>query len=527
MRGPASSGITIECAFDDEHGNAGDTTDTGCFAVNAGDGRDTVFVKCQHNSCAGRTTLDHVGRMLKDEWFSRGLLESDDYNALDPDADTTATDNAAAGRSTETEVVISDGYGGALAFDKDMEPPPKGVTYESKSGSIHPTFRNALILIGTEHWDLGYNELTQNYGLRGEVEYPWRENLGYALNDAIRREIRLYMIRRWNVTFKTEDVYEATMTLARRNTFNPVCDYLDDVEKQWDGKHRVDRWLETYMGVKVTEDTAAYVRAIGRIVLVAAARRAREPGCKFDEMLILEGPQGSGKSTAVHILGGEWFSDSNLGDLGNKSAPMKLRGVWIHENAELTALNREKTNELKEFMSQRIDRYRLPYAKSEEDFPRRCISIGTVNPGGGAYLVDLTGNRRFWPVACGVIDLDALARDRDQLWAEAAMMESRGDAIRLDPSLYGAAKAEQDARLADDPWVEILAEYLEGQRANGKTRVLSKTLLSDALELSIEKQTQAATKKLKSAMALISTWEYKATMRADGLRSAGYEYVGP
>jgi predicted P-loop ATPase len=422
---------------------------------------------------------------------------------------------------------VSDGYGGALALNDDLPAPPKGVTYDRKTGQIHPTYRNTLILIGTEYWDLGYNELTQTYGLRGEVEYPWPAHLGFALNDAIRREIRLYMLRKWGVTFKLEDIYEATMTLARRNTFNPVVDYLAWAEPRWDGKPRVERWLETYMGVKVTNKNAAYVRAIGKIVLVAAARRARKPGCKFDEMLILEGPQGINKSNSVGVLGGEWYSDAKLGDLENtQRVGMKLCGTWIHEFGELVGLTKAQVEEVKAFLSTLRDRYKQPYGRSEDYYPRRCIFIGTVNPGGGAYLTDLTGNRRFWPVVCGDIDIEALARDRDQLWAEAAMMESRGDSIRLDPSLYDAAKAEQDARLADDPWVEMLAEYLDGQRAHGKTRVLSMTLLSDALEIPKDKLGQPAMKKLKAAMALIPTWEYKAAMRADGVRSAGYEYVG-
>jgi predicted P-loop ATPase len=335
------------------------------------------------------------------------------------------------------------------------------------------------------------------------------------------------MLRKWGVTFKLEDIYEATMTLARRNTFNPVVDYLAWAEPRWDGKPRVERWLETYMGVKVTNKNAAYVRAIGKIVLVAAARRARKPGCKFDEMLILEGPQGINKSNSVGVLGGEWYSDAKLGDLENtQRVGMKLCGTWIHEFGELVGLTKAQVEEVKAFLSTLRDRYKQPYGRSEDYYPRRCIFIGTVNPGGGAYLTDLTGNRRFWPVVCGDIDIEALARDRDQLWAEAAMMESRGDSIRLDPSLYDAAKAEQDARLADDPWVEMLAEYLDGQRAHGKTRVLSMTLLSDALEIPKDKLGQPAMKKLKAAMALIPTWEYKAAMRADGVRSAGYEYVG-
>lgn len=483
IRGNGSTGVDIECPFDEEHSDAGEPDDRACQATNAGDSSAPVFsIRCQHDSCRNYTNLDHLGRMILDDWFGRDVLTDENYNSTVGDAETLATDNPAA---SGTQVVVADGYGGALAFDKHMEQPPKGVTYDKETGQIHPTYRNALLLIGSEYWDLGYNELSQNYGLRGLVEYPWPEHLGYALNDAIRREIRLYMLRRWGVTFKTEDVYEATMTLARRNTFNPVVDYLQDMQVGWDGVPRVDRWLESYLGVKVTEceckaeececgSHAAYVRAIGKIVLMAAVRRARRPGCKFDEILILEGEQGAGKSTAVRILGGEWFGDSNLGDLKSKSAPMKLRGVWMQEIAELTALNRAETNELKEFTSQQIDRYRLPYAKSEDDFPRRCIFIGTVNPGGGAYLVDLTGNRRFWPVACGEIDVEGLARDRDQLWAEAATMEAEGDVIRLDPSLYGAAKKEQEARLADDPWREILMNYLDDVSPPSKERGASR-----------------------------------------------------
>ena len=437
------------------------------------------------------------------------------------------------GADEAAETVVSDGYGGALTFVKNKGSVPKGVSYDKKTGQVHPTYRNALLLIGSEGWDLGYNELSQNYGLRGEVDYPWPGHLGYALNDAIKREIRLWMLRRWGVTFKKEDIEEATMTLARRNTFNPVCDYLDAVEPQWDQKSRVDDWLETYMGVKVTDENRAYVRAVGKLVLVAAVRRARQPGCKFDEMLILEGPQGSNKSSAVKTLAGEYFSDSNLGNLSKKNAPMKLRGVWIYEIGELTALTKGEVDELKEFMSQQVDRYQIPYGKSEDDFPRRLIFIGTVNPGGGAYLADLTGNRRMWPMACGVIDIEALERDRDQLWAEAAMMESRGDSIRLDPSLYAAAKAEQDARLADDPWVGILADYLDDQvtanksRATPKTRFISHELLSDPLDIPKERQNQTTMKKLKNAMELVPNWKYKSSLRVDRDRSAGYEYVPP
>lgn len=514
-RSKATLGYNIECPFDDGHTNAGDMTDTACYAANAAEGgNEFCFVKCQHQSCKEYTTLDMLGRMIANGWFSASVLEDPAFDIIDHEVDC---------GSGNPEPSVD--YGGALNFNNKRGALPKGVTFDKETGSIYPTFRNALLLIGAEGWDLGYNELTQNFGMRGEVAFPWPEHLGYAFNDPIRREVRLHLISRWGVTFKIQDVEEACLTLARRNAFNPVCDYLNDVQRGWDGVARVDRWLETYLGVTPTKDNEAYVRAIAKIVLVAGARRARQPGCKYDEMLILEGPQGWGKSTALRILGGDYFSDANLGNLTEKQAPMKLRGVWLQEFGELTALRKAEVDELKEFLAYQSDKYKIPYAKFEEDFLRRCFFIGTVNPGGGAYLVDLTGNRRFWPITCGIIDLEALSRDRDQLWAEAAMMESRGDSIRLDPSLYEAAKAEQDARLADDPWVERLAEYLERLNPKIGHRVLSIQLL-DALNIPTEKQNQTATKNLKRAMTQIQTWEYKPSMRLDGVKSAGYVYVG-
>ena len=290
-RGYANAGRTIECPFQEDHSDP-DESNEGCFCVNGPEGTSPVFtIFCQHNSCRGYTMLDHLGKMLADEWFPREVITSDDYNALivedAPPSSSKVVAPLKGNETSQSEIVVADGYGGALAFVTKMGPIPKGVSYDKDTRQIHPTYRNALLLIGSEGWGLGYNELTQNYGMRGEVEYPWPEHLGYVLNDAIRREIRLYMLRRWGVTFKIDDVYEATMTLARRNTFNPVCDYLAEVETEWDGTPRVDRWLESYMGVEVTEENAAYVRAVGRIVLTAGVRRAREPGCKFDEMLIL------------------------------------------------------------------------------------------------------------------------------------------------------------------------------------------------------------------------------------------------
>jgi len=174
---------------------------------------------------------------------------------------------------------------------------------------------------------------------------------------------------------------------------------------------------------------------------------------------VLEGPQGARKSTALKILAGEdWFTDE-LPDLGSKDAAMHMQGVWIIEIAELDAIGKAEVSRIKAFLTRTTDRFRPPYGRYTIEVPRQCVFAGTVNP--DTYLRDETGNRRFWPVRCGTIDIDALARDRDQLWAE-AVARFRGGAIWwLDtPALVAAAKAEQDKRYQTDAWDQLIEHWL-------------------------------------------------------------------
>jgi hypothetical protein len=241
---------------------------------------------------------------------------------------------------------------------------------------------------------------------------------------------------------------------ARQHSFHPVRDYLDGLE--WDGEHRIDRWLVTYAGA---EDTP-YTRAVGRLLLVAAVRRVRKPGSKFDEMLVLESPQGQQKSSALRILAVEedWFSDDLPLGADGKKAIETLAGRWIVEAAELCGIRKGEVESLKAFLSRTTDRARLAYGRLPTEVPRQCVIIGTTNS--DQYLRDGTGNRRFWPVRVGRFNIEALRRDRDQLWAEAAVAEATGESIRLDPSLYAAAGEQQEQRKVDDPWVELIERLL-------------------------------------------------------------------
>ena len=228
-------------------------------------------------------------------------------------------------------------------------------------------------------------------------------------------------------------------------------------QSKWDGVPRIDRWLVTYGGAKDSD----YVRAVGALVLVAAVRRVRSPGCKFDEMLVLENPeQGTDKSSALQALAvnPEWFSDNLPLGLPPKETIEALSGHWIMEVSELQGMRKSDIEKVKAFLSRQTDRARMAYDRTTTEARRQCVIIGTTNS--DKYLRDLTGNRRIWPVRVDRFDLEALKRDRDQLWAEAAAREASGASIRLPEELWAAAAAEQAERVVDNPFLSVLDSVL-------------------------------------------------------------------
>ena len=244
---------------------------------------------------------------------------------------------------------------------------------------------------------------------------------------------------------------------ARRHGFHPVVDYLAGLH--WDGKPRIDKWLSTYGGAEPTP----YTDAVGALMLIAAVRRVRKPGCKFDEMVVLESEQGTEKSSALRILAvnDDWFHDDVPLNADGKRVMEALAGRWIVEAAELNGMRKGEVEHLKAFLSRTHDRARMSYDRYPTEGKRQCIIVGTTNS--GSYLRDNTGNRRFWPVLIKQFDTNMLRRDRDQLWAEAASREAQGASIRLDRSLWAAAGGEQALRRIADPWEEIIAEHLDNR----------------------------------------------------------------
>lgn len=254
---------------------------------------------------------------------------------------------------------------------------------------------------------------------------------------------------------------------AREHSFHPVLDYLDKVQPKWDGVHRIGStahqnpndllespsWLTTYGAV---EDTP-YTRAVGRLTLIAAVRRMRQPGCKFDEMLMLVDPtQGTNKSTAVRVLAvnDDWFNDSlPIGEVG-KEVIENLRGFWIIEAQELAGMSTRDVERVKAFCSRQHDRGRMSYDRLMTDLPRCCVFIGTTNE--DTIFTDLL-NRRYWPVTIlQEFDLVALKRDLDQLWAEAAHAEAQGESIRLARELWPVATEVQSKYRVEDSWATMI-----------------------------------------------------------------------
>ncbi len=248
-------------------------------------------------------------------------------------------------------------------------------------------------------------------------------------------------------------VGRAVGAVAREHRIHPVRDWLEHL--RWDGTPRIETWTSTYLGSAPTP----FHHTVGALWLISAVARIFRPGVKADHMLILEGPQGARKSTAIKVLAGEdWFTDE-LPELGSKDAAIHMQGVWIVEIAELDAIGRAEVSRIKAFLTRTTDRFRPPYGRYTVEVPRQCVFAGTVNP--DTYLRDETGNRRFWPLRCGTIDIAALARDRDQLWAEAVHRFREGAIWWIDdPAILAEARNEQDRRYQSDAWDDLIEHWL-------------------------------------------------------------------
>lgn len=347
-----------------------------------------------------------------------------------------------------------DGGGGGEGGD-DSEPD----FTRDKNGQIYNNQYNMEVAfrklkVGLSHDDFSGDDIIQ--GLPGH---------GPRLDDQAMIHLRLLIDSTFHFLPGRELFRDVVSNVAWRNRFHPVQDYLKSLA--WDQEPRIERWLIDYAGAPDTP----YVRAVSRIVLVAACRRIRKPGSKYDEMLILESPQGTDKSSGLRALAvnDDWFTDDLPLGSDTRRFIESTVGKWIVEAGELKGMGRSDINALKACLSRQRDEARMAYGHKNHRVARQFVIVGTTNETDG-YLRDATGNRRFWPVRVQRFDLARLRADRDQLWAEAAEAEALGESIRLDPKLYEEAAVEQEARLRDDdPLIDVLYRAL-GTRT-GKLRI--------------------------------------------------------
>jgi predicted P-loop ATPase len=316
---------------------------------------------------------------------------------------------------------------------------------------------------------------------------------------------------------------------------------LAEAEANWDGIARLDRIAADYFNCEDTPLNRAFVRK----TMIAGVARVRNPGCKFDTILVLEAKEGENKSTAWRVLAGdENFSDEKIIGKDSREVQEQLAGVWIHENAELAGMRKAELDTVKAFASRQVDRARPAFGHFLKKQARHSIEVGTTNA--DTYLLSQTGNRRFWPMrVLKTIDLDKLKRDRLQLWGEAAHYQSQGEALTIDEKMWPDAGIEQEKRRVKDPWEDVLENMTEvvekriwdGERevyistevhhiiihVDDQERAASDAILAHVLKIPIGQQTTADAMRLATVMKLLG-WERPSNgkITIEGRRVQGY-----
>lgn len=282
---------------------------------------------------------------------------------------------------------------------------------------------------------------------------PWdKSSIGYPKQWTDDDDIYLQAwFHRYELKPSMEIVKYSARLSALRNQFNPVTDYLNRL--QWDGTPRINDFFIRYFGATNVE----FARVVGAKFLMGMVARAYNPGCKRDEIVVLEGEQGIRKSTALNILATDNFFSDSLPNLHDKDAQQHLQGLWLVEIAELAAMRRSEVEDVKRFVSTRIDKFREPFGRHPIDSPRTAIFAATTND--DRYLKDTTGARRYWPIKCDVIDTDGLQRDRDQLFAEAVQRYRANERYWLVDQEEALAAIETAERRELDPWHDIVARH--------------------------------------------------------------------
>lgn len=328
----------------------------------------------------------------------------------------------------------------------------------TEQGKLRSTISNFSLIIENEPLLKGkivYNEFSNRSVVIGQL--PWRKkgNMG-DWNDTDDSGLREFIEKYYRIS-STAKCADALALSFENHSFHPIKDYLEDLS--WDGVERVNTLFIDYLGA---EDNS-YVRTVTRKIIVAAVARIFVPGIKFDNMPVLAGPQGIGKSTIIKKLGQQWYSDS-LTTVSGKEAYEQLQGVWILEMGEMMATKKADIEATKHFLSKTEDIYRVAYGRRTSRFPRQCIFLGTTND--REFLRDKTGNRRFWPIDVGVkphsknVFDDLNQYEIDQVLAEAVELWKAGEKLYLTGEEEKEAKKQQEEHSEESAKAGLIEEYL-------------------------------------------------------------------
>ena len=327
-----------------------------------------------------------------------------------------------------------------------------------KQGKIKDTLDNIVLIIrnDSELESIAFNK--HRDGIDARDGLPWEQMKG-GWNDSDNAALKVYLSNKYGIYSPTK-TKDAILAVAAERSYHPIKEYLDHLP-DWDGTDRVETLLIDYFNA--TDNS--YTRAVTRKMMVAAVARIVQPGTKFDSVLILNGPQGIGKSTFFAKLAGDWFSDSlTLTDMKDKAGPEKLQGYWILELGELAGMRKTDVEVVKSFISRSDDKYRASYGVNVESHPRQCIIVGSTNAESG-FLRDITGNRRFWPVR---ISGDGKRKawqmsvyDIEQIWAETLVLYAKGEKLYLEGSDVELATNEQADAMESDEREGLVRSYLD------------------------------------------------------------------
>lgn len=331
----------------------------------------------------------------------------------------------------------------------------------------HGTLKNdpynleQILIYSAEFKDkLGFNEFTGTFEKLESM--PWDVQFESAWTDADTSQFKSYINNKYQVLFGDDRIYDSLVVVSKRKAFNPVKDYIRSEE--WDGIPRVGDVFKDYLGAQDN----SYVKEVTELWFAAAVSRIYNPGCKFDNVPVLEGAQGIGKSTLIAKLGGEWFTDSLQKLDGNKDDLQILGQSWLVELGELASMNRTNLEQAKGFISRTSDLYRPAYGRLAINQKRHVVFIGTTNS--SEFLKDATGNRRWYPISCNSSDRvksvfdGSLDENVGQLWAEAYDLYTTrykyGNALVMSNENEKLANEARQAAEAPDVTKDLVIDYL-------------------------------------------------------------------